>query len=117
MEIQHPSLQEILLTLESTSPMYGKKAINVYRISQNISDEQDPFYQEAVSRFCSSLRDYLKALRLIELGVLDISSTNLDQSKGPDCIYFNCISTVFMELYLFIFIGLDLFFFYSIHVL
>ena len=82
MEIQHPSLQEILLALESTSPMYRKKAINVYRISQNISDEQDPFYQEAVSRFYSSQRDYLEALRLIELGVLDISSTNLDQAKG-----------------------------------
>ena len=74
MEIQHPSLQEILLALESTSPMYRKKAINVYRISQNISDEQDPFYQEAVSRFYSSQRDYLEALRLIALGVLDISS-------------------------------------------
>ena len=59
--------------------MYRRKAINVYRISQNISDEQDPFYQEAVSRFYSSQRDYLENLRLIELGVLDISSTNLDQ--------------------------------------
>ena len=83
MEIQHPSLQEILLALESTSPMYRKKANNVYRISQDISDEQDPFYQEAVSRFYSSQRDYLEALRLIELGVLDTSSTNLDQTKGP----------------------------------
>ena len=41
-----------------------------------------------------------------------------------DCIYLNCISTVFIEhiciyffIYLFIFIGLDLIFFYSIHVL
>ena len=80
-EIQHISLQELLQALESTSPMYRRKAINVYRMSQNISDEQDPFYQEAVSRFYSSQRDYLEALRLIELGVLDISSTNLDQPK------------------------------------
>ena len=41
-----------------------------------------------------------------------------------ECIYSNCISTVFIGkvfilvfIYLFMFIGLDLIFFYSIHVL
>ena len=41
-----------------------------------------------------------------------------------DCIYLTCISTVFIAhiciyfyIYLFIFIGLDIIFFYSIHVL
>ena len=59
----------------------------------------------------------LKSLYLLEFIVVYIFIE-------VDCIYLNCISTVFIEhiciyffIYLFIFIGLDLIFFYSIHVL
>ena len=59
----------------------------------------------------------LKSLSLLEFIVVYIFIE-------VECIYFNCISTVFIGhifiylfIYLLIFIGLDLIFFYSIHVL
>ena len=59
----------------------------------------------------------LKSLYLLEFIVVYIFIE-------VDCIYLTCISTVFIEhiciyffVYLLIFIGLDLIFFYSIHVL
>ena len=59
----------------------------------------------------------LKSLYLLESIVVHIFIK-------VDCIYSTCISTVFIEhiciyffIYLFTFIGLDIIFFYSIHVL
>ena len=78
---KHPSLQEILVALQTDSPMYRKRAITMYKISQSISDENDPSYQEAATNFYRSQRDYLETIRLLELGVLDVSMTNLDQKR------------------------------------
>ena len=83
-ERKHPSLQEILLVLESTSPVYRKRACKMYRTSLHITDENSFFYQEAVTNFYIAQRDYFEALRLVEMGVLDVSQTNLEKNKTPE---------------------------------
>ena len=75
------TLQDIQLALQTDSPMFRRKAIIMYKLSKNISDENDPSYQEAAKAFYRSREDYLETLRLIELGVLDVSMTNLDRKK------------------------------------
>ena len=79
---RYPTLQEILLALQTDSPMFRKKAIIMYKISKSISDEKDPSYQEAAKAFYQSKEDYLETIRLLELGVLNASMTNLDRNKG-----------------------------------
>ena len=66
----------------------------------------------------------LKSLYLLEFIVVSIFFSTGKYLFNFKCIYSTCISTVFIEhiciyffMYLFIFIGLDLIFFYSIHVL
>ena len=78
---RQPTLQEILIALETDSPMFRKKAIIMYKISKNTSDENDPSYQEASKSFYQSRADYLETIRLLELGVLDVSMTSLDRKK------------------------------------
>ena len=78
---RQPTLQEILAALQTDSPMFRKKAIIMYKLSKSISDENDPTYQEAAKAFYRSREDYLEKIRLLELGVLDVSMTNLDRKK------------------------------------
>ena len=40
-----------------------------------------PSYQEAANAFYRSREDFLETIRLLELGVLDVSMTNLDRKK------------------------------------
>ena len=79
---RNPTFTEILNALRSTSPMYRRKAIKMYKISVMVEDEKDPSYQEAASNFYQSRRDLLETIRLMELGVIDISMTNLDRNTG-----------------------------------
>ena len=79
---RYPRFTEILLALKSDSPMYRKKAIMMYKISIRIADEKDPSYQEAAKTFYQSKEDYLETIRLLELGVINASMTNLDRNKG-----------------------------------
>ena len=79
---RYPTFTEILLALKSDSPMYKKKAIMMYKISVRIADEKDPSYQEAAKVFYQSKEDYLETIRLLELGVINASMTNLDRNKG-----------------------------------
>ena len=74
-----PTFTEILNALRSASPMYRRKAIKMYKISVMVEDENDPSYQEAARNFYQSRRDLLETIRLMELGVIDISMTNLDR--------------------------------------
>ena len=53
----------------------------MYKLSKNISDVNDPFYLEAAKTFYRSREDCLETIRLLELGVLDVSMTNLDRKK------------------------------------
>ena len=76
-----PTLQDIQLALQTDCPIFRKKAIIMYKLSKNISDKNDPSYQEAAKAFFRSREDYLETLRLIELGFLDLSMTNLDRKK------------------------------------
>ena len=76
-----PALQDIQLALQTDSPMLRKKAIYMYKLSKRISDDNDPSYQEAAKAFYRSREDYLETIRLLELGVLDVSMTNLDRKK------------------------------------
>ena len=76
-----PTLQDILAALQTDSPMFRKKAIIMYKLSENISDENDPTYQEAAKAFYRSREDYLETIRLLELGVLDVNMTNLNRKK------------------------------------
>ena len=76
-----PTLQDIQLALETDSPMFRKKAIIMYKLSKKISNDNDPSYQEAAKAFYRSREDYLETIRLLELGVLDVSMTNLDRKK------------------------------------
>ena len=78
---RQPTLQDIQLALQTDSPMLRKKAIIMYKLSKNISDVNDPSYQEAAKTFYRSREDYLETIRLLELGVLDVSMTNLDRKK------------------------------------
>ena len=78
---RQPTLQDIQLALQTDSPMLRKKAIIMYKLSKNISDVTDPSYQEATKTFYRSREDYLETIRLLELGVLDVSMTNLDRKK------------------------------------
>ena len=78
---RQPTLQDIYLALETDSPMLRKKAIIMYKLSKNISDVNDPSYQEAAKTFYRSREDYVETIRLLELGVLDVSMTNLDRKK------------------------------------
>ena len=78
---RQPTLQDIYLALQTDSPMLRKRAIIVYKLSKNISDVNDPSYQEAAKTFYRSREDYLETIRLLELGVLDVSMTNLDRKK------------------------------------
>ena len=78
LEFIQSSLPEILLALKSGSSMYRKRAINVYRAILSMADMGDPFYQEAAASFQKAKRNYLEAMRLVELGVLDVSQTILD---------------------------------------
>ena len=78
---RQPTLQDIQLALETDSPMLRKKAIIMYKLSKKISNDNDPSYQEAAKAFCRSREDYLETIRLLELGVLDVSMTNLDRKK------------------------------------
>ena len=78
---RQPTLQEILIALQTDSPMFRKKAIIMYKLSKSISGENDPTYQEAAEAFYRSREDYLETIRLLELGVLDVSMTNLDKKK------------------------------------
>ena len=75
-----PTYLEQLNALRSSSPMYRRKAIKMYKISIMVDDENDPSYQEAAKNFYQSRRDLLETIRLMELGVIDISMTNLDRS-------------------------------------
>ena len=54
----------------------------MYKLSKKISNDNDPSYQEAAKAFYRSREDYLETIRLLELGVLDVSMTNLDGKKG-----------------------------------
>ena len=86
---RQPTLQDIQLALGTDSPMLRKKAIIMYKLSKRISDDNDPSYQEAAKAFYRSREDYLETIRLLELGVLDVSMTNLDgkkRSKEPKII-------------------------------
>ena len=76
-----PTLQDIQLALQTDSPMLRKKAIFMYKLSKRISDDNDPSYQEVAKAFYRSREDYLETTRLLELGVLDVSMTNLDRKK------------------------------------
>ena len=78
---RQPTLQDIQLALETDSPMLRKKAIIMYKLSKKISNDNDPSYQEAAKAFYRSREDYLETIRLLELGVLDVSMTNLDGKK------------------------------------
>ena len=75
-----PTFKEILNALRTSSPMYRRKAIQMYKISVRVEDENDPSYQEATENFYQSRRDFLETIRLMELGVIDISMTNLNRS-------------------------------------
>ena len=75
-----PTFTEQLNALRSPSPMYRRKAIKMYKISVMVEDENDPSYQEAAKNFYQSRRDLLETIRLMELGVIDISMTNLDRN-------------------------------------
>ena len=79
---RYPTFTEILNALRSTSPMYRRKAIQMYKISVRVEDENDPSYQEAAESFYQSRKDLLETIRLMELGVIDISMTNLDRNTG-----------------------------------
>ena len=79
--LRQPTLQDIYLALQTDSPVLRKKAIIMYKLSKNISDVNDPSYQEAAKTFYRSSEDYLETIRLLELGVLDVSITNLDRKK------------------------------------
>ena len=86
---RQPTLQDIQLALGTDSPMLRKKAIIIYKLSKKISNDNDPSYQEAAKAFYRSRVDYLETIRLLELGVLDVSMTNLDgkkRSKEPKII-------------------------------
>ena len=86
---RQPTLQDIQLALGTDSPMLRKKAIIIYKLSKKISNDNDPSYQEAAKAFYRSRVDYLETIRLLELGVLDVSMTNLDgkkRSKEPEII-------------------------------
>ena len=86
---RQPTLQDIQLALGTDSPMLRKKAIIMYKLSKKISNDNDPSYQEAAKAFYRSREDYLETIRLLELGVLDVSMTNLDgkkRSKEPKII-------------------------------
>ena len=78
---RQPTLQDIQLALGTDSPMFRKKAIIIYKLSRKISNDNDPSYQEAAKAFYRSREDYLETIRLLELGVLDVSMTNLDGKK------------------------------------
>ena len=78
---RQPTLQDIQLALETDSQMLRKKAIIMYKLSKKISNDNDPSYQEAAKAFYRSREDYLETIRLLELGVLDVSMTNLDRKK------------------------------------
>ena len=75
-----PTYLEQLNALRSSSPMYRRNAIKMYKISIMIDDENDSSYQEAAKNFYQSRRDLLETIRLMELGVIDISMTNLDRN-------------------------------------
>ena len=81
---RQPTLQDIQLALRTDSPMLRKKAIIMYKLSKNISDVNDPSYQEAAKTFYRSREDYLETIRLLELGVLNVSMTNLDRKKRSE---------------------------------
>ena len=86
---RQPTLQDIQLALGTDSPMLSKKAIIMYKLSKKISNDNDPSYQEVAKAFYRSREDYLETVRLLELGVLDVSMTNLDgkkRSKEPKII-------------------------------
>ena len=53
----------------------------MYKLSKKISNDNDSSYQEAAKAFYRSREDYLETIRLLELGVLDVSMTNLDRKK------------------------------------
>ena len=79
---RQPTLQDIQLALQTDNPMLRKKAIIMSKQKmQNNSDENDPSYQEAAKAFYRSREDYLETIRLLELGVCDVSMTNLDRKK------------------------------------
>ena len=77
-----PNFLEILNALRSTSPMYRRKAIQMYKIAVRVEDENDPSYQAAAESFYQSRRDLLETIRLMELGVIDINMTNLDKNTA-----------------------------------
>ena len=77
-----PTFTELLNALRSASPMYRRKAIKMYKVSAMIEDENDPSYQEAARNFYQTQRGFLETIRLMELGVIDISMTNLDRDPG-----------------------------------
>ena len=77
---RQPTLQDIQLALQTDSPMVRKRAITIYKLSKRISDDNDPSYQEAAKAY-RSREDFLETVRLLELGVLDMSMTNLDRKK------------------------------------
>ena len=78
---KQPTLQDIYVALQTDSPMLRKKAIIMYKLSKNISDVNDPSYQEAAKMFYRSREDYLETIILLELGVLDVSMTNLERKE------------------------------------
>ena len=78
---RQPTLQDIQLALQTDSPMFRKKAIIMYKLSKRVSNDNDPSHQEAAKAFYRSREDYLETIRLLELGVLDLSMTNLDRKK------------------------------------
>ena len=90
MGTNQPTLQEIEAALQTDSPMFRKKAIIMYKLKmQSSTNIWDPSYKEAAKAFYRSREDYLETLRLLELGVLDVSMTNLDgktRNKQPKII-------------------------------
>ena len=59
-----------------------------------MTDNEDPFFQEAASNFYRAKRDYHEASRLVKLGVLDIKRTTLDKPQEPD---FKIIGTMTID--------------------
>ena len=78
---RQPTLQDIQLALQTDSPMFRKKAIIMYKLSKRVSNDNDPSYRDSAKAFYRSREDYLETIRLLELGVLDVSMTNLDRKK------------------------------------
>ena len=77
-----PNFIEILNALRTTSPMFRRKAIQMYKTSVRVEDEDDPSYQAAAESFYQARRDVLETIKLLELGVININMTDFDRTPG-----------------------------------